>query len=335
MNPTEVPAGTGVTTNGRDARSTQETNEIATRAVSPKMLASNRRNARKSTGPRSLQGKVASRMNAVRHGILSSAVVVRGVRIREHEEEFKALREECWKSLAPVGRIEEMLADKIVTAQWRLRRALMAETGEIVLSVDGGRRRRASREPLPLGIFSNPFQDGARQMEKSSQGLDYLKAVLRSVRADVEREGELTQAAYDRLLERFMNKPNSLTRELLEYRERMAADASSFAKASADGEGTNPEEIKDIYRRAVLRYIEEKLVEYAELSSQSEEREDKEETAWQAANILPEAEVLEKILRYEGALNRELYRAMNQLERLQRRREGEEVTAPLMMDVMK
>jgi CRISPR/Cas system-associated endonuclease Cas1 len=85
----------------------------------------------------------------------------------------------------------------------------------------------------------------------------------------------------------------------------------------------------------VLRFIEEKLAWYGRLSSQSEEREDKEETARQAANVLPSAEVLEKILRYEAALDRQLYRAMNQLERLQRRREGDKVSAPLMVDVMK
>jgi hypothetical protein len=37
----------------------------------------------------------------------------------------------------------------------------MAETGEIVLSVDGGLRRRANREPLPLGIFMDPTRDTA------------------------------------------------------------------------------------------------------------------------------------------------------------------------------
>ena len=51
--------------------------------------------------------------------------------------------------------------------------------------------------------------------------------------------------------------------------------------------------------------------------------------------MLPSAEVLDKILKYETALDRQLYRAMNQLERLQRRREGDKVSAPLMMDVMR
>ena len=43
--------------------------------------------------------------------------------------------------------------------------------------------------------------------------------------------------------------------------------------------------------------------------------------------------VLEKILRYEVALDRQLYRAMNHLERLQRRRAGENVPPPLTMEV--
>jgi hypothetical protein len=304
-------------------------NDEVTEAVAPakevavKKRPGHRRMASGATGPLSSDGKSAARMNAVKHGILSGEVVVRGLRIQERADEFKALRARFWESLAPAGPVEEMLVERIVTAQWRLRRVLLAETGEIALSVDGGRQRRAKREPLPLRMFLNQFHDAAVQMEKSTQGLDYLKAVLKLVREDVEREGELTQAAYDRLLEGFSNQPNSLTRDLLGYRERFQANA----------DGLSPEELKDNHRRAVLQYIEWKLAEYEELSGQNEERDDKEETARQAANILPTAAVLEKIQRYEGALERQLYRALNQLERLQRRREGENVPPPLTMEV--
>jgi hypothetical protein len=37
----------------------------------------------------------------------------------------------------------------------------------------------------------------------------------------------------------------------------------------------------------------------------------------------------DKLLRYESQLDRELYRAMDQLERLQRQRKGENVPPPL------
>jgi hypothetical protein len=43
--------------------------------------------------------------------------------------------------------------------------------------------------------------------------------------------------------------------------------------------------------------------------------------------------VLEKILRYETKLERQLYRAMAHLERLQRMRRGESVSAPLTVEV--
>lgn len=38
------------------------------RTVTPRMLEANRRNARRSTGPRSPQGKAKARLNAIKHG---------------------------------------------------------------------------------------------------------------------------------------------------------------------------------------------------------------------------------------------------------------------------
>src|SRR5271170_571155 len=121
-------------------------NDVVTEAVAPvkavavKKRSGHRRTARGATGPLRLAGKATARMNAVKHGILSGEVVVRGLRIQEREDEFKALRARFWESLAPVGPVEELLVERIVTAQWRLRRVLLAETGEIALSVDGGRQ---------------------------------------------------------------------------------------------------------------------------------------------------------------------------------------------------
>ena len=175
-------------------------------------------------------------------------------------------------------------------------------------------------------------------MEKSTQGLDYLNAVLRMMRDEVEQEGGLTQGVYEQLLQRFTDQPNSLTQEFLRLLERFQENESVFAEVVAPGgtaaesmdeEEMTLEELKESQRQMVLEVIEGKLARYEKLSVQMAEREDKEETARQAANVLPSADVLDKILRYESALERQLYRAMNQLERLQRRREGEDVPAPV------
>jgi hypothetical protein len=51
------------------------------------------------------------------------------------------------------------------------------------------------------------------------------------------------------------------------------------------------------------------------------------------AAVLPSEHTLEKILRYETALERQLYRAMNEWECVQRRRHGENVPAPLALEL--
>jgi hypothetical protein len=219
-----------------------------------------------------------------------------------------------------------------------------------------------------LGVFANPLQDPVRQMEKTTQGLEYLRAVLTSVRRNVERDGGLTRATCESTEKWFMNEPNAITRELERFRERMVADVKAatpqtpaetavdgmdktvdgvdkaadtsagpeaLADASEEGPGLSAEEMKETHQRGVLMFIDEKLEEYAKLSEQREEREDKDEWAQQAADVLPSAKVLDKILRYEGALERQMYRALLQLERLQRRREGEKVPPPVTFEVLR
>ena len=48
---------------------------------------------------------------------------------------------------------------------------------------------------------------------------------------------------------------------------------------------------------------------------------------------IPSKDELDRLLRYEGAIERQLYKAMNQLERLQRMRSGDNVPAPVEVDI--
>ena len=57
------------------------------------------------------------------------------------------------------------------------------------------------------------------------------------------------------------------------------------------------------------------------------------EQAHEDAANLPPAKVMDKIMRYETKLERQLYRAMAQLERIQRMRRGEAIPAPLSVEV--
>ena len=82
-------------------------------------LLANRHNAQKSTGPRTAEGKATSAENATKHGLFARKDVV----ISENQTEFDALREEMLTEMAPAGAMETILAERIVSLTWRLRRA--------------------------------------------------------------------------------------------------------------------------------------------------------------------------------------------------------------------
>ena len=76
--------------------------------ASEKQVEANRRNAAKSTGPKTAAGKQISRMNALKHGLDAERVVIPGEDPEEFEGLFRALEEHY----QPVGSIEGLLVGR-------------------------------------------------------------------------------------------------------------------------------------------------------------------------------------------------------------------------------
>jgi hypothetical protein len=91
--------------------------------ATPAQIAANRRNALKSTGPRTAAGKAASSRNALRHGLAARSAVVLG----EDPADLARFRAELMAALAPRDGREEFLAEVAAAAAWRLRRVWRAE----------------------------------------------------------------------------------------------------------------------------------------------------------------------------------------------------------------
>ncbi len=87
----------------------------------------NRRNAQKSTGPRTPDGKNRVRFNALKHGLLAKNLILDTAKHNESREEFDFLLCELLHHYLPYGPIEHMLVEKIAVAYWRLQRALRTE----------------------------------------------------------------------------------------------------------------------------------------------------------------------------------------------------------------
>jgi hypothetical protein len=67
-----------------------------------KQIAANRANAKRSTGPSTIDGKARSRMNAWKHGLRAEKVVIAG----EDAEDLQAIQRELWEEHQPLPGME-------------------------------------------------------------------------------------------------------------------------------------------------------------------------------------------------------------------------------------
>jgi len=77
--------------------------------ISNKKLEANRKNALKSTGPKTKEGKLFASQNALKHGLNAEKFLVIG----ENLEEVKAFIERMMDYLKPKGVSQEIIAEKI------------------------------------------------------------------------------------------------------------------------------------------------------------------------------------------------------------------------------
>jgi len=94
--------------------------------ISARRLEANRRNARRSTGPRTPDGKARVSGNAVTHGLLAKHAVVLPM---ESAEEYTTFAESLRAELKPVGLLEGERVDQIIACLWRQRRLGRMEAG--------------------------------------------------------------------------------------------------------------------------------------------------------------------------------------------------------------
>jgi hypothetical protein len=93
--------------------------------TSLKQIEANRRNAARSTGPTSEEGKQRSRCNAVRHGLTAETVIS----LLEDAEDYKAFELSVTADFDARTAVERELVLRLAGLLWRLRRITAIETG--------------------------------------------------------------------------------------------------------------------------------------------------------------------------------------------------------------
>jgi hypothetical protein len=159
-----------------------------------KQIEANRRNAQKSTGPITQEGKLQSRCNAVRHGLTAETVVG----ALEDAEDYKAFEAAIIADYDAQSGVERELVLRLASLLWRLRRATTIETGlfeieaehlseagrshqvspashEVVRALFGSRALASSSDSLPAyGVKVETANDPAAQLTRCYLGLTNL-----------------------------------------------------------------------------------------------------------------------------------------------------------------
>ena len=100
--------------------------------ASMRQIEANRRNAGKSTGPKSEEGRQRSRCNGVRHGLTAETVIA----ALEDFEDYKAFEEAVAADYVAQTAVERELVLRLAGLLWRLRRSTAIETGLLTIHAE-------------------------------------------------------------------------------------------------------------------------------------------------------------------------------------------------------
>ncbi len=185
----------------------------------------NRRNAEKSTGPKTEEGKAAVSQNAVKHGLLARQEVISS----EDYGEFERLRDEILAEFQPVGAIETLLAKRYASLFWRVQRAQRMQN-EAVDYLTG------SYQPSPYIEMLRTMLPKGAYMSQDDPDLRLGKEAVK----DLANERVLERLSlYERRLE------NSLHRTMTEfYRWRLMRQTEAIEEPTAKAGPQEAEETK-------------------------------------------------------------------------------------------
>jgi hypothetical protein len=186
-----------------------------------KQIAANRRNAQKSTGPKSDAGKAKAKFNALKHGMTADIAVLPF----EDPNSYDQLREALIDHYQPANACEQMLVDLVVVNYWRLLRVRRVETAAFNLHVEA--IKRGSGKSAALTIDDDEAIAAAFGPHDTFRNLErYQSAVERSYFRAVET---LRKAQNDRLREERRNAPPQRIGSVLKTK---AASAASVVPAA-------------------------------------------------------------------------------------------------------
>ena len=274
-------------------------------------------------GPKTVAGKKIVRLNAVKHGVFSTTPVIPGI---EREEDWEAHLRGILESLAPEGLLEVKLTRRTAALLWRLERLERYETDSISLA-----QERVEEDLATERAFATSPVDGMTGLLYRGDvvdNLDFTRQCLRLLERlpalpdDAPIQGEdaaaiistiARQAGYSDIEEFSLSGvPDDVT--IQNFNGWTASLVRQFIAAIAGKVGNDPD---NLLTQAAAQTRMEVSMTQMEANVMARDLDRK-----RRGRLLPDESTLEKIVRYEAHLNRQLNQTLHELEALQARRQG-------------
>src|SRR6202163_3447717 len=159
-----------------------------------RQLEANRRNAVRSTGPKTEQGKRQSRRNAVRHGLTAEPVVAS----LEDSEDYRGFEAAIISDYDAQTAVERELVLRLASLLWRLRRIIAIETDLFQIQAEILRDRRNELAPV-YDELSDQTRDHMTRDASDQLGCSDSSLQARELAYCFLRLGNLDSGAFERL----------------------------------------------------------------------------------------------------------------------------------------
>jgi hypothetical protein len=285
----------------------------------------------KATGPRTLAGKEISKRNSLKHGIFSKVALLQN----ESRPEFDSLLSGLRNDFQSKGTLEEILVEKLATLFWRYRRLMIAETAEIQKETAFLEWENAEQQDMDTMETSHVDpQDSDSEVVPLIRKIanpeisEVCLKILNELKNEFESHGFNSESNRE-LLTKLYGTRDWLTENLFDAYIKWRDTAECSEEEREQNGYASVQECKSSFLSELeeeITWLDRYKKGKASINAERIELES-------LRRSVPDGPQLDRLLKYEASINREIDRTLTQLERLQRMRLGQPVSSPIKLDI--
>jgi hypothetical protein len=189
----------------------------ASRPASARQVAANRRNALRSTGPRTDAGKQAVRLNPLKHGLTARDAVIPALDGPNAARDFGRLRTALRRYYDSADPLSASDIDELVVLHWWRRRALRSLRSRVLKRLTAAERARADQASQRRGDVTLLALADKNALATTPDTLESLLAILAEIRLGIETLGCLSEQSRAMLVNHFPARPGGFLELCLTY----------------------------------------------------------------------------------------------------------------------